>query len=88
MSLHLVRKIGPEDSIKTVTTQFCLFHLFLVIVFYYYDMDAGKLTAILFYFVLVEKKINVFRFWGCSKMVTALPLQGRYLRVRVSSPPH
>ena len=50
MSLPLVRKIGPEDSIKTVTTQICLFHLFLAIVCNYYDMDAGKLTAIFILF--------------------------------------
>lgn len=37
MSLPLVRKIGPEDSIKTVTTQICLFHLFLAFMFYYYE---------------------------------------------------
>ena len=39
----LSQEIGPEDSTKTVTTQFCLFHLFLLT--NYYGLDAGKLTA-------------------------------------------
>ena len=48
MSLPLVRKIGPEDSIKTVTTQFCLFHFFSN--FNLKHINIGKLTAIFILF--------------------------------------
>ena len=74
MSLPLVRKIGPEDSIKTVTTQFCLFHLFLFLLRNYYSLDVGKLTANYFlYFELVEKRKDSFPFFGGLAQLARAP---------------